>query len=286
MLAIVITAALTAFGFFVYTMIRVAMPESELVPIRTEQESSAPPPEFRPAPPRPELQVAISSPAVRPRPFSPQPEPPRPVAAEPPRPVPPPAVRQESASPAAAEPPAEKAEETAPVPPVQLPPSLPSRVHKLPYDAENAARLARQMTVQINRLGSTFTPGWKQQAARVASNASVVLAQLAEAGFPGKEMTRFDVFTSGRSSDWQSYGGNTGVIRLSAKTPPDRIARELGVGLYEKLRERRLAPAGMSDEFGDAIQFFVEQRESTPAPPRGNPVLLESGYSLNRRYNR
>ena len=215
-----------------------------------------------------------------------------------------PAVRQESASPAAAEPPAEKAEETAPVPPVQLPPSLPSRVHKLPYDAENAARLARQMTVQINRLGSTFTPGWKQQAARVASNASVVLAQLAEAGFPGKEMTRFDVFTSGRSSDWQSYGGNTGVIRLSAKTPPDRIARELGVGLYEKLRERRLAPAGMSDEFGDAIQFFVEQRESAPAPPRGNPVLLESGYtlggfidilkaggfrrenSLNRRYNR
>ena len=132
----------------------------------------------------------------------------------------------------------------------------------------------------------------------------MVLAQLAEAGFPGKEMTRFDVFTSGRSSDWQSYGGNTGVIRLSAKTPPDRIARELGVGLYEKLRERRLAPAGMSDEFGDAIQFFVEQRESTPAPPRGNPVLLESGYtlggfidilkaggfrrenSLNRRYNR
>ena len=280
LLAIVITAALTAFGFFVYTMIRVAMPESELVPIRTEQESSAPPPEFRPAPPRPELQVAISSPAVRPRPFSPQPEPPRPVAAEPPRSVPPPAVRQESASPAAAEPPEEKAEETAPVPPVQLPPSLPSRVHKLPYDAENAARLARQMTVQINRLGSTFTPGWKQQAARVASNASVVLAQLAEAGFPGKEMTRFDVFTSGRSSDWQSYGGNTGVIRLSAKTPPDRIARELGVGLYEKLRERRLAPAGMSDEFGDAIQFFVEQRESTPSPPRGNPVLLESGYTL------
>ncbi len=279
-LAIVITALLVAFGFFIHTMIQVAMPESELVPIRTEQEAvpSSPPPQSS-IPRPPELQVAISSPAVRPRPFSPQPVAASQVAAEQPRTASPAAGRQ---SPPLAAPPSPKTAEAIPARPIQPPtPSRPPGEHTLPYDAENAARLTRQMTVQINRLGSTFTPDWKQQAVRVAANASVVLAQLEEAGFPGKEMARFDVFTSGRSSDWKSYGRNTGVIRLSSKTPPGRIARELGVGLYEKLRERRLVPTGMSGEFGEAIRFFAEQRDGTsrsllPA----NPVLAESGYTL------
>ncbi len=282
LLATFITIILVGLGFIAYSLNHVtSIPSTHTAIVKPPPEPPTPP--VTPELTNPKIQVAISSPALEKPPREPKPEltPPPATLENSPETTPTTEPPESTLAEPVAEPPAEQVQPD-PTPAVEKP--APTPQPKLlpggsaPYNEVRANQLASQIIKQINRLGNNFSKTWKAQAIMHVYSTAVVLAQLEYAGFPCKELTRFDVLSSGRSASWHSFN-NSGVIQLSPKSQPECIARELGVGFYEKLRERRIAPPGMSNEFGDAIAFFVEKRSGS-TNFINNPIVIRSGGTL------
>ena len=294
--AFAITVGLLLLGAFLYTAFRFLTEDTSLQPIMvtpqpTEESASA----SGTVPLQGKLKVALSGEATRTLP-PPKPLPPettggrRPAqqkqASPPQQPLPPPPQRQ-----TAERSPLIKSVPQVPQPqPDQIPPEnvreLPDTPPERLFNPRIPVSAMRKRLDKLDRMldqlnADDFPPEWKTQAREVGVHAWLLLLQLATRGLPIPELERFEPVSSRRKSDWTSFGGMAGFIRVYPNMSPLQVARGFGAGFYQELRKARRIPAGMEGDFSRAFEFFVEERLGRrPVRAGDNRVLRSCNYTL------
>ena len=72
-------------------------------------------------------------------------------------------------------------------------------------------------------------------------------------------------------STWKRSGRNTGVVGINPRTSPGRIARAIGVGVYDVLLQRAEVPVSCADEFSRCFEFLVMEKFAPDAKLKDNP---------------
>lgn len=141
---------------------------------------------------------------------------------------------------------------------------------------------SRHTVKLLSNFGNRLNDEWTREAEAVITESYRLMMQLETRGLLTKEIDRIDLLPSGQGgSSWVSNGPSGGVLRIAPDVPPLRIARELGRGIFEANRRRYDLPNGLRREFGDAFQYFVQQRlyGKAEAQPQ-NRVLRHCNHSL------
>lgn len=285
--ALAAVIALLLVGGFLYAAFRFLMEDTTLQPITITPQQPEEISSREELSPREMLKVALSGEATRSLP--------------PPKPLPPETAdrgQQRRAAPPprrTAEPPRsasrrEPARQEPPPKPDQPPPENVREIAQRPAERVFNPRVSvsalRRRLQKLDRMldqlnADDFPPEWKTQAREVGAHAWLLLLQLATRGLPLPEPERFEPVTSRRKSDWTTFGGMAGFIRVYPKMSPLQLARGFGAGFYQELRKERRVPAGLERDFSRAFEFFVRERLGRHPDRNGdNSVLRSCNYSL------
>ncbi len=272
--ALAAVIALLLVGAFLYAAFRFLIEDTTLQPITITPQQPEEISSREELSPREMLKVALSGEAMRSLP--------------PPKPLPPETTnggQQRKATP-----PPRRTAEPARQEPSSPPPEIVREIPQVPaeriFNPRVSVSALRKRLQKLDRMldqlnADDFPPEWKTQAREVGAHACLLLLQLATRGLPIPEPERFEPVTSRRKSDWTTFGGMAGYIRVYPKMPPLQLARGFGAGFYQELRKKRRVPAGMEKDFSRAFEFFVRERLGRPPARTGdNNVLRSCNYSL------
>lgn len=128
----------------------------------------------------------------------------------------------------------------------------------------------------IAGLKGNFNDEWKVDALDTLKTTRVFLEKLKDAGFQYKDITAITA-NADEKAFWKGKSSNSGEISISPDSDPGLIANMMGLGFYEKLRDKGYK-AQSGQDMAEVIRYFTEARmgNSKWEPAENAAVILKS----------
>ena len=110
----------------------------------------------------------------------------------------------------------------------------------------------------IADLKGSFGEEWKTDAMDTLKATRSLLEKIKDAGFQYKDITVITT-NADEKAFWKGKSSNSGEVSISPNSDPGLIANMMGLGFYEKLRDKGYKTQSAQD-MAEVIRYFVEAR--------------------------